>query len=178
MQRQEGSLGNNEGQLSHSVSMILNRIQQLEDDIKKIKQDILNQMEFKLNKLKCSLVNMIENKDPDTSYVKAVRRGSPDPVTQQSTNGNSQSMSTSGLTDEGYGDQIGNRDSSTSSETQVKRPFVPLATETKQRPSGITDPRPIPVHMSNRNAPFQRRPTSLSNENEPRSKTATSSRIF
>ena len=178
VQRQEGSLGNNEGQLSHSVSMILNRIQQLEDGIKKIKQDILNQMESKFNELKCSLVNMIENKDPDTSYAKAVRRGSPDPVTQQSTNGNSQSMSTSGLTDEGYEDQTGNGDSSTSSETQVKRPFVPLATETKQRPNGITDRRPIPVHMSNRNAPFQRRPTSLSNENEPRSKTATSSRIF
>ena len=32
--------------------------------------------------------------------------------------------------------------------------------------------------MSNRNAQFQRRPTSLSNENEPRSKTATSSRVF
>ena len=158
--------------------MILNRIQQLEGGIKTIKQDILNQMEFKLNKLKCSLVNIIENKDPNTSYAKAVRRGSPDPVMQQSTNGNSQSMSTSDLTDEGYGDQTGNGESSTSSETQVKRPLFPLATESKQRPSGVTDPRPIPMHMSNRNAQFQCRPTSLSNENEPRSKTATSSRVF
>ena len=132
-------------------------------------------MEFKLNELKCSLVNIIENKDPNTSYAKAVRRGSPDPVMQQSTKGNSQSMSSSGLIDEGYGDETGNGDSSTSSETQVKRPFVPLATETKQRPNGITGPRPIPT---NRNAPFQRRPTSLSNENEPRWKTATSSRAF
>ena len=158
--------------------MILNRIQQLEGGIKTIKQDILNQMEFKLNELKCSLVNIIENKDPNTSYAKAVRRGSPDPVMQQSTNGNSQSMSTLGLTDEGYGNQTGNGDSSTSSGTQVKRPFVPLATEIKQRPNGVTDPRPIPVHMSKRNAQFQRRPTSLSKENEPRSKTATSSRDF
>ena len=125
-----------------------------------------------------SLVNIIENKDPNTSYAKAVRRGSLDPVMQQSTNGNSQSMSIWGLIDEGYGDQIGNGDSSTSSETQLKRPFVPLATETKQRPNGITDPRPIPVHMTNRNAPFQRRSTSLNNENDPRSKTATSSRAF
>ena len=113
-------------------------------------------MEFKLNELKCSIVNIIETKDPNTSYAKAVRRRSPDPVMQQSTNGNSQSMSTSGLTDEGYGDQTGNGDSSTSSETQVKRPFVPLATETKPRPNGIIDPRHIPVHMSNRNAQFQR----------------------
>ena len=116
--------------------------------------------------------------DPNTSYAKAVRRGSPDPVMQQSTNGNSQSMSSSGLIFEGYGDQTGNGDSSRSSETHVNRPLVPLATESKQRPSGSTDPRPVPVHMSNQNAPFKRQPTSLNNENEPRLKTATSSRAF
>ena len=158
--------------------MILNRIQQLESGTKTIKQNILNQMEFKLNELKCSLVNIIENMDQNTSYAKAVRRGSPDPVMQQSTNGNSQSMSSSGLIYEGYGDQTGNGDSSTSSETHVNRLLVPLATESKQRPKGSNDPRPIPVHMTNRNAPFKRLPTSLNNENEPRSKTATSSRGF
>ena len=101
VQRQEGSLGNNEEQLSHNVSMILNRIQQLEGGIKTIKQDILNQMAFKLNELKCSLVNIIENKAPDTSYVKAVRRRSPDPVMQQSTKRKQSELVYIGLTDEG-----------------------------------------------------------------------------
>ena len=67
VQRQEGSLGNNEGQLNHNISMILNRIQQLEGGIKAIKQDILNQMKFKLNELKRSLVNIKENMDPNTN---------------------------------------------------------------------------------------------------------------
>ena len=47
--------------------MILNRIQHLEGGIKAIKQDILNQMKFKLNELKRSLVNIKENMDRNTN---------------------------------------------------------------------------------------------------------------
>lgn len=186
VQRPGAEMTINEEPLSPNITLVLKRIEQLESGIKTIKRDILHHMESKLDELKFSIVNMIENTGPNVSYASAVRNNASDLIVQQSTSGN---MPTSILEDEGYGDQSGDLYSSSSSQTHVKRPFVAIASRNEQRSSVTTTPKPIPVHVTDRNVPIhtasrntgtfsQPRPTSSGYENQRRRKETTNSRTF
>ena len=56
------------GAASHSIYTIINKIDRLDSGIKAIKNDILNQMESKLNELKTTVVCMIENLGTNRTY--------------------------------------------------------------------------------------------------------------
>ena len=66
MQRQEDTA--NSGPASQNICAIISKTDQRDSGIKAIKRDILQHVECKLNELKSSVVNMIENLAPGMSY--------------------------------------------------------------------------------------------------------------
>ena len=102
----------------------MDRIQQLDDDIKTIKQDIIKQMECKVSELKAFLIEMIEKSSSQKTYADAI--GSPKPVsgTENQSTENSKNIEDSGFIDEGYGDQSGIGAKRSSPETRLKTVYV------------------------------------------------------
>ena len=180
MQRQEDTA--NSGAASQNICAIISKIDQLDSGIKAIKRDILQHMECKLNELKSSVVNMIENLGPGMSYAGVTKNtASVQMVERPSSLENRQNMSVSSYIDEGYGDQSEVNVQRASSQTQLKTVFVPdtrdnerqpitISTpclvpvrvtnrENERQPSTISAPRPVPVRVTNRNSPVQRHST-------------------
>ena len=116
-QRQEVSVNN--GTASQTMRVILNRIDELDSGIKAIKRDILQQMEYKLDALKTSFVSLIERMSSKKNYADVTR------IVDQTSLSSLHNITTSSNTDEGYGDQSTANIRSSSSETQLKVPYVP-----------------------------------------------------
>ena len=177
MQRQEDTA--NSGAASQNICAIISKIDQLDSGIKAIKRDILQHMECKLNELKSSVVNMIENLGPGMSYAGVTKNtASVQMVERPSSLENRQNLSVSSYIDERYGDQSEVNVQRASSQTQLKTVFVPdvrdnerqpitISTpclvpvrvtnrENERQPSTISTPRPVPVRVTNRNSPVQR----------------------
>ena len=125
---------------SENVCWLMNRIQQLDNDIKTIKQDVIKQMECKLTELKASLIAMIEKSSSQKTYADAI--GSPKPVsrTENQSTENSQNIEDSCFIDEGYGDQSGIDAKRSSSETRLKTVYVADDRENTQQQIHILTP--------------------------------------
>ena len=174
MQRQEDTA--NSGAAGQNICAIISKIDQLDSGIKAIKRDILQHMECKLNELKSSVVNIIENLGPGMSYAGVTKNtASVQMVERPSSLENSQNLSVSSYIDEGYGDQSEVNVQRASSQTQLKTLFVPdtrdnerqpitisascfvpvrvTNRENERQPSTTPTPRPVPVRVTNRNSP-------------------------
>ena len=148
------------GAESHSIYSIIRKIDRLESGTKAIKNDILHQMECKLNELKTSVVCMIENLGTNRTYADGSKSTSSvqASVVEQPSMGNDNNSLCASYVDEGYGDQSGTSVNGSSSQTQLKTPYVPDSTDNQQRTMTNPTPQPIPVRMTNRNTPTQRNP--------------------
>ena len=112
------------GAESHSMYSIISKIDRLESGIKAIKNDILHQMECKLNELQTSVVCMIENLGTNRTYADVSKSTSSVQVSVvgQPSTGNENSSLCESYVDEGYGDQSGTSVNGSSSQTQLKTP--------------------------------------------------------
>ena len=72
VQRQEDVSDDNK-RASENSCWLINRIEQLDNGIKAIKRDVIQQMECKINELKSSLIAMIEKLNTHTTYADAIR---------------------------------------------------------------------------------------------------------
>ena len=72
--------------------------------------------------------------------------------------GNDNSSLCVSYVDEGYGDQSGTSVKGSSSQTQLKTPYVTETTDNQQRIISKPTPQPIPDRKTNRNTPAQRHP--------------------
>ena len=134
MQRQEDTA--NSGAASQNICAIISKIDQIDSGIKAIKRDILQHMECKLNELKSSVVNMIENFGPGMSYAGVTKNtASVQMVERPSSLENRQNLSVSSYIDEGYGDQSEVNVQRASSQTQLKTFFFLIPEITSDNPS-------------------------------------------
>ena len=138
----------NNGTASQTMRVILGKIDQLESGIKTIKRDILQQMESKLDTLKASVVCLIEQMGSNKNYADAARASSHNVGSLSSLHNN---------TDEGYGDLSTANIRSSSSETQLKTPFVPNISERsparvalEKNKGTVNGPNPPPAVENNR----------------------------
>ena len=153
----------------------INRIDQLDSNIKAVKRDIILQMEKKLDEVKSSVVSIIEGLYTDVSYTDAVKRTCTANSSTQSPIENSRNASVSRFVDEGYADTTHINVDNSSLETQLKtvgtsqnivqrnsakinsqRDVERIYTQKKSQPavqriSMLTNPQPVPVRVTNRN---------------------------
>ena len=117
-------------------------------------------MECKLNELKTSVVCMVENLGTNRTYADVSKSTSSvqASVVEQPSMGNDNNSLCASYVDEGYGDHSGTSVNGSSSQTQLKTPYVPDSTDNQQRTMTKPKPQPIPVRMTNRNTPTQRYP--------------------
>ncbi|MEW8548437.1 MAG: SGNH/GDSL hydrolase family protein [Candidatus Thiodiazotropha sp.] len=185
MQRQEDT--DISGAASQNICAIISKIDQLDSGLKALKRDILQQMECKLNELKSSVLNMIENLVPSMSYADVTKKNASVQLLDMTT---SENLSVSSFTDEGYGDHSEVNVQRDSSQTQLKTldtdkerqpvtnstscpvsvPVHVTNTDNNRQPRNISTgrpvprnipaPRPVPVHMTNRNN--ERQPSNVS----------------
>ena len=180
LQRQNSIMADN-NVTSSSISLIMNRIEQLDLGIKAIKRDVIRHMESQMNQLKSSVISMMENLDSNCTYAKAVIRSSSTPRIEQPT-------MDSCYIDEGYEDQSQNGIQRSSSQTRPKTisvadsrenmnlenkcrsnimtssqevPVIPtsrIPVATTQHVPVLSSPQPVPVRVTNRNMPNQQQP--------------------
>ena len=98
---------------SENVSLIMNRIEQLDGGINAIKRDVIQRMESQMNELKSSMISMIEKIDPKSTYANAVTSPISTSRMEQPSLEVSQNTLNSCYIDEGYGDQSWNKRSTT-----------------------------------------------------------------
>ena len=102
---------------------------------------------------------MIENLETNRTYADVSKSTSSVQVNvEQPSMGNDNSSLCASYLEEGYGDQSGTSVNGSSSQTQLKTPYLTETTENQQKI--ITKPtlQPIPIRMTNRNRPTQRHP--------------------
>ncbi|MCG7879243.1 MAG: SGNH/GDSL hydrolase family protein, partial [Candidatus Thiodiazotropha endolucinida] len=153
--RQESSA--NSGANSQNICSLITKIGKLNSGIKAIKKDILQQMEYKLNELKSSVVSFIENLGTHRTYAEAVGTPTSIPVCEHTSVRNSPDLNpvltVSSYVDEGYGDESVIKGST--SQTQPKTLFAPDPTGNEQGPRPIFSPKPIPVRITKGNVSGQ-----------------------
>ena len=123
VQRQE-DVNDDNMRASKNACWLINRIEQLDNGIKAIKRDVIQQMEYKINELKSSLIAMIEKLNTNTTYADAIRSPRPASSTEEPSLEIGRNTVDSCYIDEGYGDQSGMGVQRASSETLLKTPFV------------------------------------------------------
>ena len=184
--RQDQSM--NGGVTSGSIYYIIGKIDRLESGIKTIKNDILHQMESKLNELKTAVVNMIDSVGRNRTYADVSKSTSTSSSSIQAVEQPSTENNCSSFVDEGYEDQSGTGAIGTS-QTQLKTPYVPEdnyqqstnvrgpknSNATVQQPGQFPNyqtighrngstPKPVPVRITNRS--MQNRPVQPRNGTE------------
>ncbi|MCG8045342.1 MAG: hypothetical protein N0E48_06700 [Candidatus Thiodiazotropha endolucinida] len=172
--RQDGSSCDVKGCTSGNICSIINRIDQLDSGIRKIKTEILQQMERKMDELKASVLTIIDSLGPDVSYATAVR--TPSSVVRenrQCTSGVNQTTMDSCYVDEGYGDQSKSIDGS-SSETELKTAYTPENRKQQERSAALPTPQNVPVRITNRNQQNTRQPLKNNAATAPHRNTANS----
>ena len=139
----EGNVLGNKSIASQNIFSVLSRTDQLDGNIKSIKREIIQQMERKLDELKISVVSMIEKSSPYVSYVDAVHYNSSSRMSEPPTVEPNQSTSVSRFVDDEYVDQSKTSIRRSSSETQLKRVFIPDSRENIQRTSKKITSQPV-----------------------------------
>ena len=159
------------GTASSNIFSIIGKIDRLESGIKAIKNEILHQMECKLNELRTSVVNMIENVGRNKSYADVSRSPSSVQVIEQHSLNGTRTRPEASYIDEGYGDQSGTINNRDTSQTNLKTPYTPVTTDKRQSTTNRPTPQPIPVHTTNRNTQNLRQSTNVSHQNNFRENT-------
>ena len=139
VQRQAG-LNDDNIRASKNACWLINRIEQLDNGIKAIKRDVIQQMECKINEFKASLIGMIEKLSTHTTYADAIRSPKPVSITEEPSLEISQNIVDSCYIDEGYGDQSGTGVQRAASETLLKTLFVANDRENRNLQHAETTP--------------------------------------
>ena len=159
VQRQNGNVDLDT--TSEKISIMMNKIDQLENGIRTIKRDVIQQMENNLHVLKTSLISSIERLSQKSTYANVV--GSTIGTNQMAppSEETSQSQQDSCYIDEGYGDQSRTSTSThrPSSQTRPKTLLISDNDSGDREPSmvqhtqRITTSQPVPVRVTNRTQP-------------------------